>query len=1185
MYLSRLEMVGFKSFAHKIDLSFNDGVTAIVGPNGCGKTNIVDAIRWVLGEQKTSALRADSMDQVIFNGSKTRKPLGMSEVSLTIENNKQILPTEYNQVVITRRLFRSGESQYLLNKTQCRLRDIVDLFMDTGMGADAYSVIELKMIETILSDKADERRHLFEEAAGVTKYKARRKEAARKLESAQRDISRVQDIVREVEKTVTSLARQAQKARRHQELTNELKDLEQVLFAFEYAEEWAALKQLESLIAEVRMRKEAAEASMTASEESVTTSETAHEAAEEELRRAQQAENEVRQTLSEERQKVSVLEERINATQRTLERLDREHSESTEQRTTTEETLRSVRDRLATLRTELVTASERVEERKKTVETSSETVRVARTALNERREAVNAARQTLSDHRSQLDRLRVQGEGLTRRLADVEIQVTRLTERRQQVEEQIARESEDVPQLDSALQEAEAALHAAEARQQALRSEQEALQQQMDALREKAAHTGASLEFLVGLVDTTESSKFLMSTNEWTPSGEKLTLAEVLNTSDDLRIAIEAALGTAARYFVVASRAEADEAIGALSRNKVGKATFLCRDAIPNLPEPPSMPSGEGIRGWASELVDTDDNLRGAVRGILGRTVVVESIDAAWTAVKQESIDSAVTLAGEIVHASGSVRGGSVSKTEGVRVGRRERIEQLKGELEQLRESMSSTELRLSGIKQELSGIDLRVLGETVRRAAVARNERQQRLDALRGRIDDLDGQRSTLQEEAATFTNELTEIERQFSEMEGRSSQITATVGDQEREVTAAEEALHAAEARLSEDTGALREAEILMVRTDGEVQTLESDEQRLTSESSTIDQRRDQRERERVDLTDRLRTLQAELTEGKTAVESITARLAEASATRESMELSVRERSAATHEATEAVRKQRRTLDAVANELHDVDLKLSASRMRLQNLVTKATEELEIDVPEEPSIPETERPREEMRSDAQEIRRKLTTMGNVNFLALEEHERENERLEFMTKQLADLVESERTLKETIAEINRTAREKFTTTFEAIRANFTELFKVLFSEDDEADLQMIETEDHDPLECKIEIVAKPRGKRPHSIEMLSGGEKTLTAIALLFAIYLVKPSPFCILDEVDAPLDDANIDRYLKIIRKFSANTQFLMITHNKKTMEAADTLYGVTMEEPAVSKVVSVQLSADRSANQAAA
>jgi chromosome segregation protein len=298
MYLSKLDMVGFKSFGLKTELDFTDGVTAIVGPNGCGKTNVVDAIRWVLGEQKTSMLRADSMDQVIFNGSRTRKPLGMAEVSLTIENNKQILPTEYSQVVITRRLFRNGESQYLLNRTQCRLRDITDLFMDTGMGSDAYSVIELKMIETILSDKADERRHLFEEAAGVTKYKARRREAQRKLEAAQRDIARVQDIVREVQKTVNSLGRQAEKAKQHQELSTRLRELDRLLFAFEYAEEYLFLTQMTERVAEIRQRREAQEQSLTSTEQSSHEAETQHQQTESDLRQAMTHENDVRSCSS-----------------------------------------------------------------------------------------------------------------------------------------------------------------------------------------------------------------------------------------------------------------------------------------------------------------------------------------------------------------------------------------------------------------------------------------------------------------------------------------------------------------------------------------------------------------------------------------------------------------------------------------------------------------------------------------------------------------------------------------------------------------------------------------------------------------------------------------------------------------------------------------------------------------------
>lgn len=1175
MYLSRLDMVGFKSFAQKTELTFTDGVTSIVGPNGCGKSNIVDAIRWVLGEQKTSALRADSMEQVIFNGSRTRKPLGLAEVSLTIENNKQILPTEYSQVVITRRLFRNGESQYLLNKTQCRLRDIVDLFMDTGMGSDAYSVIELKMIETILSDKADERRHLFEEAAGVTKYKARRREAARKLETAQRDIARVQDIVREVQKTVNSLARQAEKARQHQELSTRLRELDKVLFALEYAEEYVLLKQWEANVAATRAQREADEAALIEREASVSTLEQAQIEREQDLRNALDVEADVRAATADMQQQVSLVEERAASTQRALDRLEAEHHESTTRRSTMDEELKHLQQRLERVQVDLGTSMAHAEAQRARVAEANGALEQARREAASRREALTQARQALADEKGQAERLRVQVEALQRRLRENEHQQVQAEDRRRQVTEQIDREVAELPALDVALAEAEQRQHAAEDRERMLRAEQETLQSEGDDVRSTAAHSKASLEFLVGLVDTTESSKFLMTSPEWTPSGEKITLAEVLNTDEQLRVAIEAALGDAARYFVVANRAEADQAISALNKNNVGKATFLCRDAVPSMPEPPHVATSDAVFGWASELVRTDDGLRGAVRGILGRTIVVRDLAAAWQAVASTPADAAVTLSGEIVHRAGAVRGGSTSKTEGVRVGRRERIEQLRADVERLETRLEAIEARVREIKQELGTIDLRKLGDDVRRAALMRNERQQRVDALRGRRDDIDGQREALHAEASGFAAELADVTQRASEADARLAAATQGITTIEQNVQTAQTSLEAAEQRYNEVMGATRAAEIDVVRLQGEQQTLTSDLHRLSTQTMDIEQRREQREREREELRAQLASLGTDRERMLGEASVLVARLAEARAKRESLELAVREAQAAFHAAGDAVRAQRRSVDGSTQSMHDADLRFNEARLRIEALVRRATEELDITVPDEPAAPELEEHPDELRTQVQDLRRKLTTMGNVNFLALEEHERESERLTFLTQQLGDLTESERTLQETIAEINQTAREKFASTFTKIRENFIDLFKVLFTEDDEADLQMVD--DADPLECKIEITAKPRGKRPHSIEMLSGGEKTLTAIALLFAIYLVKPSPFCILDEVDAPLDDANIDRYLKIIRKFSENTQFLMITHNKKTMEAADTLYGVTMEEPAVSKVVSVKLAGD--------
>lgn len=1175
MYLSKLEMVGFKSFGLKTDLDFTDGVTAIVGPNGCGKTNVVDAIRWVLGEQKTSMLRADSMDQVIFNGSRTRKPLGMAEVSLTIENNKSILPTEYSQVVITRRLFRNGESQYLLNKTQCRLRDIIDLFMDTGMGSDAYSVIELKMIETILSDKADERRHLFEEAAGVTKYKARRKEAQRKLDAAQRDIARVQDIVREVQKTVNSLARQAEKARLHQEHSTKLRELDRLLFAFEYAEEYAMLLHLTAMVAGIRERREQAERDLTGLEGQVVETEAHVQQADVDLRAAMSFETDVRTALAELQQTISVLAERKNSAQRTLERLDREHDESQNQQSSTSEELKNVRDRLILVQQEHSSVTQHVEDHKRNVEDAQQHVNAARAAMSSQREALIAARQLVNDCANRADRFRVQIESAGRRRRDIEQQMAQAHDRMRQVEDQIAREGADLPNIEQQLMEAEQRLQTAEQRQHELHEARDVHQSELEDYRSAMAHSKASLEFLTGLVDTTESSKFLLNTPEWQPSGERVTLAEVINTQEEYRVAVEAALGEAGRYFVVASKAEAQQGIAALSKNNIGKATFLCRDAIPTLPAPSNDIAQSGVIGWASEVVKTDEGLRNALRTVLGGTLIVESLDAAWACMSVPGVLSAVTTAGEVVHRSGAIRGGSVSKTEGVRVGRRERIEQLNESIAKLEASIQRSEQQLRDVRQELSTIDLRRLGDEVRKVALIRNDRQQRIDALRGRIEDILAQQQTFHDELQRVAEEVQTHTGDLATEEATLAEAATVLASREQDVASSEEQLRGAEVQSTEKITALRTVEIQLVRLQGEIQTLASDESRLANQSLTIDQRREQRAQERVELVQQVESLENERVAQEQQAATVVARLAEARSAREGLELRVKELSAALHEHSDNVRNARKSLDAIISEQYDADVKLNEVRLRVETMVRRATEELDMVPEENPSAPESEIGPDQLRLDVQELRRKLTSMGNVNFLALEEHQREDERLQFLTQQLADLTNSERTLNETIAEINRTAREKFTSTFTSIRENFTVLFKMLFSEDDEADLQMIESEDGDPLECTIDITAKPRGKRPHSIEMLSGGEKTLTAIALLFAIYLVKPSPFCILDEVDAPLDDANIDRYLKIIRKFAENTQFLMITHNKKTMEAADTLYGVTMEEPAVSKVVSVQLS----------
>lgn len=1182
MYLSKLEMVGFKSFGLKTDLTFDDGVTAIVGPNGCGKTNIVDAIRWVLGEQKTSMLRADSMEHVIFNGSKTRKPLGMAEVSLTIENNKHILPTEYSQVVITRRLFRSGESQYLLNRTVCRLKDIVELFMDTGMGANAYSVIELKMIETILSDKADDRRHLFEEAAGVTKYKARRKEAQRKLEAAQRDISRVSDIVREVQKTVNSLSRQAEKARQHQEISQQLREREQRAFRIERAEAVRQRDIASSHLATLVQQRHTAEEQLLRLERELEQAERLHNEAEVQLRNAMENEAAVRTAQSNAEAQIALLTERVSAIDRTLVRLGREEEDSQGEQTTAQEQLMVVIGKLEAARSDSEAASAELQRRKELSAQAEAAVVQAKSMLAAARVRAQQVQDRLTEIQRESDRINVHIDSTQRRLGILHDSLQQASQRITEIESQIQEQQSALPAVEQELQNAEANLREAEQRKQALRTMQEEKQSALDQLRSAEAHARASLDFLIGLVDTTESSRFLLNSSEWKPSSEKLTLAEVINTSDALRVAIEASLGEAARYFVVADKTEAEEAIAALSRNNIGKATFLCRDTIPQLPSPPAVDLIEGVIGWASEQVEADEQLRGAIRGLLGKTLIADTLATAWLALQKTEAERIVTLSGEVVHRAGAVRGGSTTRTEGIRVGKRERIEQLKTELSDVEQRIEAIIAEIHNVKNEYASIDLSALAEQVRRNTVARNTLAQRIESLLLRKSELESQSTELSKEYQEAGQELQRLHNQAQMLVQNEQAIADQREGSIAEVSQFEDVLHTAELQYQETVQKVRETEILVVRLDADVQSLLADQARLGNQQLTMEQRKEQRRQEQEQLSQQKEQLNNELQNVSVQRDHYTKALEDAKVNREQADNSVQSCATSMQEAAERIRAQRRLLDATVQECHEAEMQRNSIELRLSALVQHAVDELGIDPNDLQTIDDVVdqttdvdgNELEHIHASIQEARRKLTMMGNVNFLALEEHERENERLQFMTTQLNDLLASEQTLTQTILEINQTARELFTSTFEKIRENFVQLFKLLFSDDDEADLQMIETDDHDPLECKVEIIAKPRGKRPHSIEMLSGGEKTLTAIALLFAIYLVKPSPFCILDEVDAPLDDANIDRYLKIIRKFSENTQFLMITHNKRTMEAADTLYGVTMEEPAVSKVVSVQL-----------
>jgi chromosome segregation protein len=1236
MYLSDIEILGFKSFAQKTHVRFNTGMTAIVGPNGCGKTNVVDALRWVLGEQKASTLRSDKMYDVIFNGTKHRRPLGLAEVSLTIENTRNILPTEYTHVKITRRLFRSGESQYLLNGTECRLRDITNLFMDTGMGPDAYSVIELKMIETILSNKADERRRLFEEAAGVTKYKSRRKEAERKLEVVQGDLTRIQDIVSEVQKTVRSLSRQAAKAKLANEVRQKYNRVERCIVLLEYAALQEKLAPLEHLIAEQRTTKEALEQELAEQEHHLEDIEAEQNVVAARLAEAEQHSSAAAMRVTNAEQELAVAKERLNFLQRNRERLLHEAEETTA-------TLERTKTRLGELAlqheravSERIAAEEEFARKKALADELQAQVQAARSRVRSANGAVMAAMSKMNALRAEAERTIASIGALKRRVADTERTVQAMQERRAATQRDVDAALAAMVEFDYAVSNAQNDAAEAHQRQQNLQCELDDAKNERARLQAELSHNKAALEFLQGLVSSVESAEFLMNTPLWQPA-ERQTLAEALSADERFRVAVESALGEAAQWFVVRTVQEANSGMAALKESGKGKATFVCLERVPSVGVPhvvlphialphavpesePTITAGQ-VFGLASELLtfsrtNPADNeaLRSVVRGLLGRTIIVDSLQTAEMLVSTGQAEAAVSLDGEVVTRHGILRGGGKKPSEGAAIGKQEYSERLQAEIAALHAALDALHGDIEERQAALRSINLKALNDALRQAEQARNKHEQRISQYEYQLRSYEESIASHMAEIDTFNAEIRALEETAMQTGNLSAELDALTAEQraaETQLSAAQSELSYAEEQYTTLQDDARKAELDVVHCRNDERSLDAELRRLEQESETLKRRIAERTAEAERAAEESQSVEARFEDYAGRLESLQQEASQALTQRNRIAEEQAELRKRVQQHSETLRSVRREAETATAALHESELAMTNLRNRADGYRSRALEEFGFDIDDldaalaEPfhaasgaenvvgttiQMHETAQdgfhpefyaegdPQKlfalgdvaALREEAKLLKSQLQSIGTVNPLAYEEYERESQRLEFLEKQFKDLQESERTLKHTIQEINQTAQKQFYDVFERIRTNFISIFTSLFNEGDEADLLI---EEGDPLEAPIKIIAKPRGKRPSSIDMLSGGEKTLTAIALLFAIYLVKPSPFCILDEVDAPLDDANIDRYIRLIRRFAETTQFIMITHNKRTMEAAETLYGVTMEEEGVSKIVSVK------------
>ncbi|MEZ4702845.1 MAG: chromosome segregation protein SMC [Rhodothermales bacterium] len=1191
MYLSKLTMHGFKSFAQQTELKFDPGVTAVVGPNGCGKSNIVDAVRWVTGEQRSRILRSEKMDSVIFNGTARRRPLGMAEVTLTIENTRGVLPTEYAEVTIGRRLYRSGESEYLLNGVQCRLKDILDLFMDTGMGPGAYSVIELKMIEEILSENTQERRHLFEEAAGITKYKLRRTQALRKLDSTQANLTRIRDLTDEIGKRVQTLKGQAEKAAQAREVQVRLRELELSLAQIE-------LNRLRSL--EEKLSKETQQLK---DQIDVHTAEESREEADMEALRVELVGQEKtlsarQQDLNQHLDKVRSLEterrlalERMETAHRNLERAHREQEEEGKR-------IHELQEQVEKLKIEMTEAQPVLERARKVaadakVESEERNARAkeAWKTAQSLRETEEAAERTRLEQRRTLDRLASRIELVEQDLVGVHEQAAALEQsvadalgKRDQFAATLGKQKQQLEQSRLALSEAERIHGEAQQKHEKGMEDLRRIERQFDAV-------SAEVQLLESLIssyeDLSEAAQYLAENTGWTRD-ELTTVADVIGAEEEHSRALDAALGAYASCIVVKTEAEARQAITLLRNEQKGRTNIIVLSRLKKPMHSIEIIEEAADRG-ARPMTDIARVREPAYQTLcdtlLHNCFLVNSLEHG-----QDLLDTMEEMAtmlydtvlplryyapsGEWLDARGIICGGSTRGDDSVRTGRLQRREQYDAAVENLKslEAALNQKQRITQqLREALASIPVDERRQALRQVEQQYNEAERMFSRVQHEHASADQRREELADRIAHMMETVSSGRTQIASLQEPVKEMEAKVVALRAERGAAEEAFRAAEADNREALNKYNDANLAAVQARNHFDNVSRDLERSKQDIAHLQGRQQAREQH-------VASLKKIIEDNLVAKESYDLQIKDLYALHADLEAAVSEAEQDRAETQERIRNLELRLRALRQsreqglrEETQRAVRLTEVQTRAIDLVKKIEEDFERSLIEDPVTVAGDFDDRNARQEVQSLRARLRAMGSINELALESYEEEKERFEFMSAQRRDLEEAEQTLLDTITEINVTAAACFDETFQEVRRNFAHLFSTLFGKDDTADLLL--SDPNDPLESPIEIVAKPKGKRPSAISQLSGGEKTLTATALLFAIYLVKPSPFCILDEVDAPLDEANVERFMQLIREFSNNTQFILVTHNRRTMELADRLYGITMQEQGVSKLVGVK------------
>lgn len=1180
MHLTRLQALGFKSFAQKLDMPFQKGITCVVGPNGCGKSNVVDALRWALGEQRPRSLRSGSMGDVIFAGTRSRKPLGMAEVSLTLDNSQKLLPTEFSEVTITRRLFRSGESDYLLNKIPCRLKDIQNLLMDTGLGAQSSYVIEQGMVDEIISDNAEERRRIFEEAAGVTRYKIRRRSAWNRLLAVQQDLQRIDDIIGEVERQVASLQRQERKARLYKTVSDELRELEIKLARYQYFEMADRSKPMREEMGFLKEDVEVAEVDVTKLDAKLE--EMRAELAEQDQALAA-ANAEVSQQVDLVHRKdreILVAREEVRSIQTFLERAEHQQASLKERLDDAKKGQESA-EQGGQDATEKLKASEAdLEGEAEKLETATRDLDAHRTQVNEQKTQLMSLLRESSDQGKRLERLQAEREGVAHRQARLTEDIERVAARRLEVDQIANRAEEQIKTIEGQIAEhtAEREKHIA-GRDQCITKRDE-LAESRNRLRARIEADEARIALLQKLREGFEGySKGVRALAVDSPFSDRIegVVADLVDVEANYVVAIEAALGRALECLIVSNTDDARAAIDFLQQGEHGAAAFLPLERISHPSGLPwQAPIGDGIVGRASDLLNKQRDAGGAVSALLRQTLIVEDAQTALAhsaAMRAKGVEI-VTLKGEIFAADGTVYGGADATSESGLIGRQQQVDDLQSAIASGQSELVAIETQVEDavktLNEHVSQIEQldRTLADLHNRRAGLQRDRQNAETEIKRQaqaVTELERETSQLAEREGELGRLIAEVESALAGLDGKREALEDDVRQADEDLREKEQ-----QRRVLQDGVAAQRVEIASLRE--RIEGLRQEAQRLAQEQESIAREIERLSSEASESEKRQQVREESINTSAGELEGLHKQQTLVEQKRDTQAQRQHELMMATRAIEDELREKNRRTTQNRERLSELQVEMARMKERGEGLIERLKRDYDVDIAELGRFSDPEFHADIVDKKTQELQERLRRMGSVNLAALEEYETQKERFEFLTRQRDDLLDAEETLKRTITRVDRTARQRFLDTFGRVRENFQNTFQELF-EGGEADLTMPPEED--PLEAPIIITARPRGKQLQSINLLSGGERALTAIGLLFAIYLVKPSPFCILDEVDAPLDDANVGRFVRVVQKFSAQSQFIVVTHNKGTMESGETLHGVTMEEPGVSKLVSVKMS----------